>query len=225
MTKGKLYIVATPIGNLGDMTHRAIEILKSVAFVLAEDTRVSKKLLSHYDINTQLISYRDQNHEGMIEKIYEKLNMGLDLALISDAGTPLISDPGYRLVSELKESGYDVLPVPGADAVSAALSVSGLPTDRYTFIGFLPKSESKRIELMKKYGELDSTLVMFESPKRLLTLLPQIKTALGKRKICVCKDLTKMYEEVFTSDIDEVIEHYTNKKSILGEYVVLIGKE
>lgn len=225
MTKGKLHIVATPIGNLADMTHRGIEILKSVAFVLAEDTRVSKKLLSHYDINTQLISYRDQNHEGMIEKILEKLDMGLDLALISDAGTPLISDPGYRLVSELKEKGYEVLPVPGPDAVSAALSVSGLPTDRYTFIGFLPKSESKRKELLSRYGNIENTLVMFESPNRLLTLLAQIKESLGDRKVCVCKDLTKMYEEVFTADINSVIEHYSSKERILGEYVVLVGKE
>lgn len=225
MTKGKLYIVATPIGNLADMTHRGIEILKSVAFVLAEDTRVSKKLLSHYDINTQLISYRDQNHDGMIEKILEKLNMGLDLALISDAGTPLISDPGYRLVSELKEKEYQVLPIPGPDAVSAALSASGLPTDRYTFIGFLPKSNSKRADLLSKYGGIESTLVMFESPNRLLTLLSQIKESLGDRKVSVCKDLTKMYEEIYTAAIDSVIEHYTAKESIRGEYVVLVGKE
>ena len=134
MQKGKLYIVATPIGNLSDMTLRAIEVLKSVAFVLSEDTRESKKLLDRYEIPTQLISYRDQNHERVIGKVLEKLDMGLDLALISDAGTPLISDPGFKLVRDLREKGYDVVSIPGASAVIAALSVSGLPTDRFVFL-------------------------------------------------------------------------------------------
>ena len=141
--KGKLYIVATPIGHLKDMTFRAVEILKGVPFVLAEDTRESKKLLDRYEITTQLISYRDQNHERMLPKILEKLDMGLDLALISDCGTPLISDPGYKLVSELRELDYEIIPIPGPSALTSALSVSGMPVDKFVFLGFLPKSEGR----------------------------------------------------------------------------------
>ncbi|MDD4382325.1 MAG: rRNA small subunit methyltransferase 1, partial [Candidatus Dojkabacteria bacterium] len=133
MNKGKLYIVATPIGNLGDVTYRAIEILNKVAFILAEDTRETVKLLNRYDIKTQLISYRDQNHDRMLEKIYEKLNMGFDLALVSDSGTPLISDPGFKLVRELRDREYEVIPIPGPSAVISALSVSGIPTDKFTY--------------------------------------------------------------------------------------------
>jgi 16S rRNA (cytidine1402-2'-O)-methyltransferase len=225
MKKGKLYVVATPIGNLKDITNRAIETLKSVAFILAEDTRVSKKLLNHYSLETQLISYRDQNHLHIIEKIYEKLDMGLDLALISDAGTPLISDPGYKLVKELKENGYEVIPIPGPDSVSTALSASGLPTDSYIFLGFLAKSEKKRKEILEIYGKLGSTLVLFESPNRLLSVLESISSTLGSRRVSVCKDLTKVYEEIYTAEIQNVFEYYKGKTKIVGEYVVLVGKE
>ena len=158
MDKGKLYVVATPIGNLKDMSFRAIETLKSVIFILAEDTRETKKLLNEYDINTQLVSYRDQNHERMIGKILEKLDMGLNLALVSDCGTPLISDPGYRLVRDLRMKGYEILSIPGPSALTSAISISGLPTDSFSFLGFLPKSEGKREKILKKYLELGNTL-------------------------------------------------------------------
>ena len=171
MNKGKLFVVATPIGNLDDITYRAIKTLKSVAFILAEDTRESKKLLDKYDIHTQLISYRDQNHEKIINKIVEKLDIGLDLAIISDNGTPLISDPGYKLVRYLREEGYVISPIPGPSAVISALSISGLPTDRFSFLGFLPKSDSKRIEIFEEFFNLDTTVVVYESPKRLFKLL------------------------------------------------------
>ena len=223
--KGKLFVVATPIGNLSDMTLRAIETLKKIAFILAEDTRTSKVLLNKYEINTQLVSYRDQNHEGIIKKIVEKLDMGLDLALISDAGTPLISDPGYKLVEYLKEHEYVVVPIPGPDAVTTALSASGLPTDRYLFLGFLPKSDKKRLEMIERYGNIEATVCIYESPNRLMPLLNEIKTTLGERKVCVANDMTKMFEDITTGKVSEVIETYTKKTKVVGEFVVLIGKE
>jgi 16S rRNA (cytidine1402-2'-O)-methyltransferase len=225
MNKGKLYIVATPIGNLSDMTYRSVEILNSVAFILAEDTRVSSKLMAHYKINPPLISYRDQNHERMIIKILEKLDMGLSLALISDAGTPTISDPGFKLVRELKQKGYDVLPIPGADAVTSSLSASGLPTDRYVFLGFLPKSDSKISSILKEYGKLDATLVFYESPNRLEDLLKQILNVLGDRTVCIANDITKMYEKIETDRVSKLIENSHLVKHPKGEFVVLIGKE
>jgi len=220
--KGKLYVIATPIGNLEDITFRAIGILKKVIFILAEDTRESKKLLNRYKITTQLISYRDQNHERMLPKILEKLDMGLDLALISDCGTPLISDPGYQLVSELRELEYEVIPIPGPSALTSALSVSGMPIDKFTFLGFLPKSEAKRKNLLKKYGELGSTLVIYESPHRLLKLLKQIYEVLGERKVFLAKDISKRRETFISEEIFSLIKKLEKKEEIHGEYVVLI---
>lgn len=225
MNKGKLYIVATPIGNLSDMTFRAVEVLNSVAFILAEDTRVSSKLMAHYKINPLLISYRDQNHERMITKILEKLDMGLSLALISDAGTPTISDPGFKLVRVLKQKGYEVYPIPGADAVTSSLSASGLPTDRYVFLGFLPKSVSKISNILKEYGQLDATLVFYESPNRLEDLLKQILNVLGDRTVCIANDITKMYEKIETDSVSNLLKNSTLVKNPKGEFVVLVGKE
>ena len=225
MNKGKLYVVATPIGNLEDMTYRAVSTLKKVAFVLAEDTRESKKLLNRYEVETQLISYRDQNHDRMMEKILEKLNMGFSLALISDCGTPLISDPGFKLVRELRELGYIVEPIPGASAVIAALSVSGLATDKFTFLGFLPKGESKREKILKEYGEIKSTLVIYESPHRLIKLLREIEDIFKDRNIGVAKDLTKLREEYFLGNANEILEELEGRdfeNNPHGEFVVMI---
>ncbi len=212
MQKGKLYVVATPIGNLSDMTLRAIEVLKSVAFVLSEDTRESKKLLDRYEIETQLISYRDQNHERMIGKVLEKLDMGLDLALISDAGTPLISDPGFKLVRDLREKGYDVVSIPGASAVITALSVSGLPTDRFVFLGFLPKSDERRKKLLEQYINLENTIVIFESPQRLTRLLRLILNEFRDMDVYLAKDISKMREESFSGKISDVLEQLEERK-------------
>ena len=212
MQKGKLYIVATPIGNLSDMTLRAIEVLKSVAFVLSEDTRESKKLLDRYEIPTQLISYRDQNHERVIGKVLEKLDMGLDLALISDAGTPLISDPGFKLVRDLREKGYDVVSIPGASAVIAALSVSGLPTDRFVFLGFLPKSDERRRKLLEQYVNLENTIVIYESPQRLTRLLRLILNEFRDMDVYLAKDISKMREESFSGKISDVLEQLEERK-------------
>jgi len=226
MEKGRLYIVGTPIGNLGDMTVRAIEVLMSVPFVLAEDTRESKKLLVRYNINTQLISYRDQNHNLMIEKIYEKLNMGLNLALISDCGTPLISDPGFKLVRELRLHGYIVESIPGPSALIAGLSISGLPTDKFSFLGFLPKSDSKRSKLLKQYMDLDSTVILYESPKRILDLLKEIGRINAMSTVALVKDLTKKREEFLMGTPLELLNVLNGKKfgeNPHGEFVVVIS--
>lgn len=226
MEKGKLYIVATPIGNLGDITYRAVDILKSVPFVLAEDTRESIKLLRKYDINTQLISYRDQNHERMILKIKEKLDMGLNLALVSDCGTPLISDPGFKLVRDLREDGYLVESIPGPSAVISALSISGLPVERFTFLGFLPKSEKKRKEILKRYIELGDTVVIYESPKRLLKLLRVVENICKECELVVARDLTKKREEILSGSVQSVFSTFLERgfeSNPHGEFVVMIS--
>lgn len=227
MIKGKLYVVATPIGNLEDMTFRAVDILKRVAFILSEDTRESKKLLDKYNIETQLISYRDQNHQRIISKILEKLNMGLDLALISDAGTPLISDPGFKLVRELRVLSYDVISIPGASALTAALSVSGLPTDKVVFLGFLPKSEERRKKLLSRYFEFDNTVVIYESPNRLTKLLKLILDSFGNIKVYLAKDISKIREESFFGEVSEVLKVLNSRNfddSPHGEFVCVLSK-
>jgi 16S rRNA (cytidine1402-2'-O)-methyltransferase len=228
MSKGKLYIVATPIGHLEDITLRAIETLKSVPFILAEDTRESKKLLDRYEINTQLISYRDQNHERMIEKILEKLDMGLNLALVSDNGTPLISDPGYKLVSDLREKGYEISPIPGPSAVISALSISGLPTDKFSFLGFLPKSDGKRKDIITNYLTLENTLVIYESPNRLFKLLSLLKEIDESISVCAIRDMTKSREKVYFGNLDTVGKSLGEdglKENPHGEWVVLLSKK
>ena len=220
--RGRLFVVATPIGNLEDITFRAVDVLKKSAFILAEDTRETSKLLNKYEINTQLVSYRDQNHERMMPKILEKLDIGLDLSLVSDCGTPLISDPGYRLVSELRKLKYEVIPVPGPSALISAVSVSGFPTDKFSFLGFLPKSEGKRKEIILEYGKLHDTLVIYESPHRLLELLKQIKEVLGEREVFLAKDISKKREEFILQKVSKVIEELEKDEKVFGEYVVLV---
>jgi len=228
MNKGKLFVVATPIGNLEDVTLRAIDTLKSVAFVLAEDTRESKKLLDRYKIDTQLISYRDQNHQKMMEKILEKLDMGLNLALISDNGTPLISDPGYKLVRGLRERDYEIVTVPGPSAVISALSIGGLPTDNFSFLGFLPKSDKKRIDILNQFLGLETTIAVYESPKRLFKLIDLLSELNPKLYISAIRDMTKKHEKVYSGEIKEVIDSLEVddlRINPYGEWVVLISKK
>lgn len=226
MIKGKLYVVGTPIGNLSDITFRAVSILKKVHFVLAEDTRESKKLLDKYKINTELISYRDQNHSKILEKIVEKLDMGLDLALISDSGTPLISDPGYKLVRYLREKEYDVIALPGPSAFVSALSVSGLPTDRFVFLGFLPKSDSKRRKILEEYKDLRNTIIIYESPNRLFKLLNLLKEELGKDVvISLSKDISKLRERYLFGEVVNIIDILEDEgfeENPHGEFVCIV---
>lgn len=226
MIKGKLYVVGTPIGNLSDITFRAVSILKKVHFVLAEDTRESKKLFDKYKINTELISYRDQNHSKILEKIVEKLDMGLDLALISDSGTPLISDPGYKLVRYLREKEYDVIALPGPSALVSALSVSGLPTDRFVFLGFLPKSDSKRRKILEEYKDLRNTIIIYESPNRLFKLLNLLKEELGKDVvISLSKDISKLRERYLFGEVVNIIDILEDEgfeENPHGEFVCIV---
>ena len=219
---GKLFIVASPIGNMGDITLRALEVLKDVSYILSEDTRETQKLLNYFEIQKTQISYRDQNHVQVLAKILDLMENGNDLAILSDRGTPLISDPGYKLVREVIGKGYEVVSIPGPSSVIASLVISGLPTDKFCFLGFLPRTESQRVKIIQKYGELDSTLIFFESPYRILKLLEEVKKTLGNREVCVVKELTKLHEEIYRfnlSDLDKT------KIDLRGEFVVLVSKE
>ena len=222
-TKGKLYIVSTPIGNLGDMSLRAISTLNKVSLVAAEDTRHSKKLFTYHDIETPITSYFEHNKNYKIPQLISQLNEGKDLALISDAGTPSISDPGYRIVREAINHDIDIVSIPGASAVLAALVSSGLPTDRFLFEGFLPhkKGRLKRIESVKDF---DGTLIYYESPHRLVKSLKQLSEILGNRPAVVARELTKMHEEIKRGTLNELSSFYSQIK-FKGEFVILIGKD
>ena len=194
---GKLYIVATPIGNLKDITLRAIEILKEVDIIACEDTRVAKKLLNHLGIkNKNLISYYEQVEDKVSEKLIKKLKEGKNIALISDAGTPTISDPGYRLIKKAIDLGIEIISIPGAFAGIVALTVSGLPTDKFIFLGFLPQKDKQKIEILKKYGILNTTLIIYESPHRLIKTLKVLKNIFGNCEIVLAKELTKIHETI-----------------------------
>ena len=194
---GQLFVVGTPIGNLEDVTLRAISTLQSVDIILAEDTRNSKKLLDAHKIETKMISYHEHSNDKEIKKIIDLLLEGKDLALISDAGTPTISDPGYGLIRDCIKHDIVIVPIPGVSAITAAMSVSGLPSDSFTFVGFLPqkKGRLKKIELLKN---IENTVILFESPYRLEKTLNQLLEHLGNRSVVVGRELTKLYEEVIS---------------------------
>ncbi len=222
MPAGILYLVATPIGNLGDVTHRAVEILKSVDLIACEDTRHSKILLDHYGIQKPLISYFDSLEKKRSGQLIERLQNGESVALISDAGTPGIADPGYRLVQKAIEAHVRIEPIPGASAFLAALSVSGLPTDRFTFEGFFPvKQAQKKTKLLFLKNE-PRTVIFYESPHRFLKTLDAIEETLGDIPMVVCRELTKKFEEVVRKRVSEVRTHFSGKK-ILGEFVLLFN--
>ena len=218
----KLYIIPTPIGNLEDITFRSIRLLKEVDIVLAEDTRTSKKLFSHYQIETPLSSFHMHNEHKVLSKWIDRLHMGDSIALISDAGTPTISDPGYKLIRACIDEKIDIVPIPGASAVTTALSVSGLPSDSFFFLGFLPqkKGRKKKISFLKS---LDNTIIIFESPHRLLKTLKELRDELGERPVVVARELTKLYEEIARGKFESVIEHFESKK-VKGEIVIIIGR-
>lgn len=217
----KLYIVPTPIGNLQDMTFRAIEVLKSVQLILAEDTRNSKYLCQHFSIQTQMHSYHKDNEHKTLQNVVEKIRSGISIALISDAGTPSISDPGFLLVRECLKHGIEVECLPGATAFVPALVNSGFPTDRFIFEGFLPnqKGRQKRLLALK---EEDRTIVFYESPYRIIKLLNEIKEHFGEdRKVSVSRELTKKFEETVRGTAAEVIAHFSSKDP-KGEFVVVM---
>lgn len=224
MEKGKLYIIATPIGNLSDISLRAIEVLKDVDMVLSEDTRETDKVLKKYEITKPQLSYRDQNHNYVFPRILESLETGLSLALVSDSGTPLISDPGYKLVRDLIKNGIEIVSVPGPCAAITALTTSGFPTDKFVFLGFLPKSGGDRSKTLSIYSKLDATLVLYESPFRVGKLLKEIRSNIGERYVCLANEITKVHEKNSRGNVSLLIEAFEGKR-LKGEYVVLVAKE
>ncbi len=223
MTCGQLFIVATPIGNLGDITYRAVETLKNVDVIAAEDTRNSKKLLHHYGIGTPMIAVHEHNESAMADALLARLQRGENIALISDAGTPLISDPGYRLVSRLLKAHMRITPVPGPSSVMAALCAAGMPTDHFRFAGFLPRSGAARSRALRHIAACDETTILLESPRRLLGALTDMQALFGEtREIVVARELTKLYEEFVAGSPGSLVEHF-KAHAPRGEIVVVIG--
>lgn len=219
-----LYVVATPIGNLEDITLRAIRVLKEVRWIACEDTRTTRHLLDHYGIATATISYHDHNESTRAPELAARLAAGDDGALVSDAGMPLISDPGYRLVQAAIASGVAVVPIPGASAVLSALAVSGLPADTFRFGGFLPEKQGKRREVLDALRHQTETAIFYEAPHRILHTLTDIEEVLGARPIVVARELTKIYEEVLRGTAAEVRAQLAERASVRGEITLLIGR-
>jgi 16S rRNA (cytidine1402-2'-O)-methyltransferase len=222
---GILFIVATPIGNLDDITFRAVETLKSVDLVLAEDTRHSQKILNHFNIKTPISAFHDYNEREKCNTVIDKLKQGDSIALISDAGTPLISDPGYILVSAAKKNSVNVVPIPGPSALIAALSASGIPSDRFSFFGFLPSKQNARIKTLKTFASRPETIIVYESPKRIMATLTDMLFVFGEeRKVCLAKELTKNFETILTTNIPNLIDYISaDPGHQKGEFVLLIS--
>ncbi|PIP69001.1 16S rRNA (cytidine(1402)-2'-O)-methyltransferase [Candidatus Nomurabacteria bacterium CG_4_9_14_0_2_um_filter_32_10] len=221
----KFYVVATPIGNMGDITLRAIETLKEVDLILCEDTRETRKILQKYNINTPTMSYHTQSKLAKVDKIFELLKEEKNLALVSDAGTPTISDPGAMLISKIKEELRDVevIPIPGATALITALSASGLPTHEFTFLGFLPHKKGRET-LFKEITESKRTMVFYESPHRILKTLESLVKFCPNKKVCIAREITKIYEEFKTGTPSELLEYLTkNPIKQKGEFTVLVS--
>lgn len=221
MPIGILYIVATPIGNLEDITLRAVRILKEVDAIAAEDTRHTKKLLTKFDIHTPLTSYHDHNKEEKAPVLVARLLEGTDVALVSDAGTPGISDPGYFLINLAIDQKIPVVPIPGATAAIAALSISGLPTDRFVFEGFLPSKHTARLKRLEELTKEGRTLIFYEAPHRILPTLDDMRTVLGDRKTVLTRELTKVHEQVIRGSLSEV-KKQLEAGSMKGEFTVIL---
>jgi 16S rRNA (cytidine1402-2'-O)-methyltransferase len=213
-----LYVVATPIGNLEDITLRALRILREVKLIAAEDTRKTRRLLNAYDIKTPMTSYYEHNKMIKLDYILGCLKEG-DVALVSEAGMPGISDPGYELIAAASKQNIPVVPLPGPSAITTALAVSGLPTDRFVYIGFLPNKASARRQALKSVADEPATIIALEAPHRLKAALADILGVLGDRRIAVCRELTKLYEEVFRGTISQAVEHFSEPR---GEFTLVI---
>lgn len=218
---GKLYVVPTPIGNLKDITLRALEVLQSVDIVAAEDTRQSLKLLNHFDIKKPLVSYHQHNENFKSEDIISKLREGKNIALVSDAGTPGISDPGSVIIQKCIEENIDFEVLTGATAVTTALVYSGLDTTKFLFRGFIPRENKERNPIIQDLKERKETLIFYEAPHRLIKTLEFLYENLGNRKIAICRELTKLYEEIIRLPLEDAIKYY-NEKEPRGEYVLVV---
>ena len=218
-----LYIVATPIGNLDDISMRAIDVLRSAALIAAEDTRHSAKLLRHFDIRTPLISYHDHSETSDLDSMLKRLRTGETIALISDAGTPLVSDPGYKLVEACHRERIPVVPIPGPSATITALSAAGLPTDHFYFEGFLPSKPGQRANRLRALAAIQGTLIFFESPRRLVASLEAMHQVLGDRKAALCRELTKTHETIYRAVLSELHKFVlSDANQQRGEVVVLV---
>ena len=221
MERGILYLIATPIGNLEDITYRAVRILSEVDLIACEDTRKSGILLKHLDISKPLLSYHNYNEKKVSDKIIQRILDGENVAVISDAGTPSISDPGYIIVREAVLNNIDVIPIPGACALIIALSASGLPMDAFTFSGFLSPKSGKRKTVLESLRDRRETLVFYESPHRINKLLIEVRDLLGNRQIALCRELTKKFEEIIRGNVEDVIEQIAERK-LKGEITLVV---
>ncbi|WP_137042673.1 16S rRNA (cytidine(1402)-2'-O)-methyltransferase [Pseudolabrys sp. FHR47] len=218
-----LYLVATPIGNLGDISLRALATLAAADLIACEDTRVTRKLTERYGIATPLTAYHEHNSDEALPKIIVRLDNGQTVALVSDAGTPLVSDPGYRLVRAAVEAGHNVTTVPGASSALAALSLSGLPNDRFFFEGFLPPKQAARQKRIAELASIPATLIVFETGPRLAASLADLAEGLGPREAAVCRELTKLHEEIRRAPLDTLASHYAGDAETRGEIVIVIA--
>jgi 16S rRNA (cytidine1402-2'-O)-methyltransferase len=216
-----LYLVATPIGNLEDISTRALRVLREVQLIAAEDTRHTAKLLQRYDIHTTSLSYHEHNKLVRLERVLEALQEG-DVALVSDAGTPALNDPGYELVRAVIAAGHQVSPIPGACAPIAALVASGLPTDSFLYLGYLPRKASARARLLNQIASIPYTLIFLEAPHRLLAALEQLHGVLGDRQVAVGRELTKVHEEIFRGSLSQAHQHFTEKPP-RGEFTLIVA--
>ena len=223
--RGRLFVVATPIGNLDDISARALRVLADVASVAAEDTRHSGRLLAHFNIDTPLVSLHDHNERAKTDMLIERLGQGQDIALVSDAGTPVVSDPGYYLVRQVRAAGFDVIPIPGACAAIVALSASGLASDRFAFEGFPPARAGARREYFAGLAREPRTLVFYESPHRILDSLADMVANFGAtREVVVAREITKRFEDIRSGHLGELLTHYrAHAAQCAGEFVVLIA--
>src|SRR5919109_5002742 len=221
---GTLYLVATPIGNLEDMSPRAVRVLREASLIAAEDTRHTGKLLKHFEIETPITSYFEHNKLNKLDFILEKLSMG-DVALVSDAGTPAVNDPGYELVKAALDANYDVKPVPGPSAPVTALTVSGLPTDSFLYLGYLPHKTSERHRRLEEVESQPYTLVLLQSPYRIVEALEDISSILGDRRICVAREMTKMFEEYWRGKVSAAVDYFKPQPP-RGEFTLVVnGKQ
>lgn len=219
--KGSLYLIPTPIGNLEDMSFRAVRMLKEADMIAAEDTRNTKKLCNHFEINTPIVSYHEHNKESSGQKILQQIREGKVIALVSDAGMPTIADPGYELVIEAVEQGIAVIPLPGANAALTALIASGLPTHPFYFYGFLNRQKKEKKKELLFLKNIPGTIILYESPHRLKESLLLILDILGNRRITLCRELTKLYEEFIRGTVEEAID-WSNTEEIRGEFCLII---
>jgi len=220
---GTLYVVATPIGNLNDITFRALETFQKVELIAAEDTRHTKKLLAHFKIKSRLIAYHEHNEEQSTKGILDKLKSGASVALVSSAGTPTVSDPGYRLINTAIKEKIAVVPIPGVSAAITALSVSGLPSDCFSFIGFLPSKSRKRYERLEELVDFASTLIFYESPRRIIPVLEDMMDVFGDRYAVLSREMTKTYEEFLRGNLSALIAELKNRQAVKGEITLLVS--